>query len=786
MNMVKKFFTLGNKKRQSLIRRSHYLKKSFHASSVAFLTAILLVMVFSNGANANPSAGAQELLNSIQPQLQKLKSKLPVKQYASISDDIEVFAELHGNVTAEDRKIFKKFIEEFSLFVLSLKDLDRENYLEVFEKLRDVATPAQLYYYQFKLQGIKTTASSLQFTELLNAYKNIQFKLSSKEFLKVFENLIDLQGRMGQVKLGELSDYLVVLNDLQSYKERLFSKDPELKISKDEFMLHQDILLNKRKAIFHAIKLKKYTPDVMRMIAYRLIDYDFKERGFPDYIGYDTVVPRSEKINNNFYQGKLPISDDKEMAIRNHYQKGFIDKPAGYTGVNGEKLYSDYRIAYSRFARADGEPVLNVHGFLNAQAAFDYWSKAEYIVGYDAWEISQPGYGSKGEKTLLKSEYRPGDYDYINNVAVMDAAVAHIFAVTGKKVTITGFSMGGMTVEAFMAGAVGINADGSFILDAKVAQLRASRVKCIIPFGNPPQNLAGVAMKVQLLTRGLDPVVNGFFKYDHGHVPMGVGADVKDPNSKSYFGQILQSINKYSVVRVSDAVIADIGVPKKLGFDKYYLDIMFKYRYSAPHTDSLRSMNRLYLAKDFKVDHVVSNQIPIMNVLGSLDKLANVNNLFQRWADGYKLYSDYNIVILDGYGHVNLMAENAVALAGDKVFNFMQDPHGYSTKYSAFEAVSDEGYLSQDTKNKMRVADRLMEETEKYKAQKINLEKMRQENLARIAEEDFALANKDSNINSDNVDRKTQDPLIPVIGFNDGNLSEGYSKVLSCAKIYSR
>ena len=61
---------------------------------------------------------------------------------------------------------------------------------------------------------------------------------------------------------------------------------------------------------------------------------------------------------------------------------------------------------------------------------------------------------------------------------------------------------------------------------------------------------------------------------------------------------------------------------------------MFKYRYSAPHTDSLRSMNRLYLAKDFKVDHVVSNQVPIMNVLGSLDKLANVNNLFQRWADG--------------------------------------------------------------------------------------------------------------------------------------------------------
>ena len=76
MIMVKKFFTLSNKKRQTLISFSRHFKKSLHASSVAFLTAILLVMAFANGANANPSVGAQELLNSIQPQLQKLKNKL--------------------------------------------------------------------------------------------------------------------------------------------------------------------------------------------------------------------------------------------------------------------------------------------------------------------------------------------------------------------------------------------------------------------------------------------------------------------------------------------------------------------------------------------------------------------------------------------------------------------------------------------------------------------------------------------------------------------------------------
>lgn len=701
-----------------------------------------------------------------------LKKSLPSLMYFEVEHEIETYIASRFKDSLNEKSQIVPLIKQFSDFLIDLNETDRENFLEIFNKLNNVASPNQLVFYLKWFKKMKDISSKDQFSYVLESFKDLKYytnpldpnhlnTFKSLQYMMLIDNLIDLQNRMIIDKEPTLKNYLSVIHALRSYKQRINHKDKSLQISNVEFLEHQDILLNKRKPIIGSIKLDRYTDDIVFLMSHRIVDYDFKSRRWDDYIGYDSVIPRSEDINKENNQSKLPLAKDHfyfdpnvdakgfmysidnhpnpKLFTKNRFIKGFIKNPMGYKDKNGKPKGFVYNIAYTRFERENSQPVLNVHGFINAQAAYDLWSKFQYIAGYDVWEISQPGYGSDGEKTLLKDDviYEAGDYAFKKNILIVDAAMTHIFNVTGKPVILSGFSMGGMTEEAFIAGCIDIDKNGNFILDEAVAKKRRAMTLGTIPIAGPGLNLRGVDAKIQAFTRIIDPILNIAFKNEHGHVPLGIGGSFKNPKSKSLVGRAAQGIgNIPGLDFIRNIVLKDMGHVSKLGFDQYNLDIMFTYRYSIPSTDSLRSMNELFLKnKDIPIETVVATQIPRLQIFGTDDALASYRELFDNWTGGYEFNQKYGAILMDNYGHVNLMSEEAIRVVGARVLNFMNSPETYFSSNSAFESLSDSeylinlglaknpdknAYLSAIAKRKKYQADKRIEEVSKFLSMKQN------------------------------------------------------------------
>ena len=142
----------------------------------------------------------------------------------------------------------------------------------------------------------------------------------------------------------------------------------------------------------------------------------------------------------------------------------------------------------TRLARPGAKPYLLLHGLTNNTETMDLLANKLYDDGYDVWRFNFRGHGNGEMESKPVSPQKKGDLGFVKVVTEdMPAIVSSVASITGQKVAIYGFSMGGMVAKLYLSGVVfakGLKA-GTLIVDRSLALARAEKVSSLLTAGSP-------------------------------------------------------------------------------------------------------------------------------------------------------------------------------------------------------------------------------------------------------------------------------------------------------------
>ena len=303
-----------------------------------------------------------------------------------------------------------------------------------------------------------------------------------------------------------------------------------------------------------------------------------------------------------------------------------------------------------RFANHGGEPILLVHGMLAQTTYWDQMALDLQKLGYDVFVINQRGHGS-GDMRSTAPEYA------FENIVSYDipAAIEYAFEKSGKKITIVGHSMGGMTSRLWVSGFQSYN--GKMHKTDSIEQVAGTMVKGLITLGSPstfsgdfslaPYSRSRRITTVATLILKLIPDTNHYGDKKELHrlfeetIEKGVSELLKNPKTLKVLEGILNLHDPKETLSEMAKYLPKGTAAAEISFMESILWFVY-HGYKSPTNPSIVFENS-----------AAPKYVDFIQVAAVGDKLANSDHILMD-ASQQKGNTRYRVAKLYGHGHLDL------------------------------------------------------------------------------------------------------------------------------------
>ncbi len=325
----------------------------------------------------------------------------------------------------------------------------------------------------------------------------------------------------------------------------------------------------------------------------------------------------------------------------------------------------------NRIPRSGGEPVILAHPLALNNLAVQKMGEKLWELGFDVWLPNTRGHGI-GEKRSMIEPYHHGDYSVDFVIAEDWPHVLHaLYEETGKKISIMGYSMGGMTWYQTLNG-VYSTPEGLFQNEV-VAKERAKMVKNLVLLATPP-DLDQVSQSVAHSVLFMSPLVHNFSFF----FPLTTYSAEEDDDTQVSYTEIFRR-KMVSFFSPFLYAILPSGLILKKNLSEAELEqqeLIIKHT-SALHTDCIsdffRWLRAPYCSRDGNVSYVGNKKVfvPTLFIFPSEDSLIPVNYGIQE-AQKIAPQSNVSILIAKGFGHLDIGLTKGLDLIVPSISSFFK------------------------------------------------------------------------------------------------------------------
>lgn len=379
-----------------------------------------------------------------------------------------------------------------------------------------------------------------------------------------------------------------------------------------------------------------------------------------------------------------------------------------YFDLNENGQPGKYRIQGMRYGNPQGEPWLLCHGFLQTGHSMLEYAKELVAQGKNVFVINEVGFGLDGERSVMRPgvEYQVGDYGMKGVVEGVAQSVANVSRLTGKKVTLLGFSMGAMASREYIEGTYAENEDGSPVRSEKLAIARQKLLKHTILIAGPPDTLTGMSTLLKLASIFSYYTLKTAAKKFNGFLPMGLGGPADNLESTSPVIKsvsVLKALGLFSVVRTT---FKDGGNLRNYGSKEEIFPTILRRDFSSPHSDIVNSMMRKSIENDEHPPIVGSRtNMMLTQVGGELDGFVSVGAHLNEMQNYYSSNPKMTRGILGAnMGHLDLTGEVFVHEQGliQRLILRTDQPKKYDQLYEPYEVIGKMGFFLKKTIQKFK------------------------------------------------------------------------------------
>ena len=327
-------------------------------------------------------------------------------------------------------------------------------------------------------------------------------------------------------------------------------------------------------------------------------------------------------------------------------------------------------IQMRRIRRDGGQPIILSHAVVLNNKAMRELGHSLWEKGFDVWLPNMRGHGSADELSRVEP-YFEGDYGFDKIVTEDWPLVLHyVCESTHQKVSILGYSMGGMTWEQYLSGVY--EERGGIYQSDRLARQRAQDIKVFIGLVVPP-DLEQVSDEVKFLLQPFQTVFETPY-----FVPL--TSTSLAPTLLSGFKKLLRDrLLGFLAKRVYDKLPHGIVESKKLENPSEDFKSLVLSGLSAPHTDTIKEFMKWfyqdYASKDGHVSYARNKKVyvPTLLVAATEDSLAPATRILEK-ALLYPKEAHIQILVAQGYAHIDIHFKRGVRGMADTLVQFLRRP----------------------------------------------------------------------------------------------------------------
>ncbi|MBP6217456.1 MAG: alpha/beta hydrolase [Oligoflexales bacterium] len=331
-----------------------------------------------------------------------------------------------------------------------------------------------------------------------------------------------------------------------------------------------------------------------------------------------------------------------------------------------DNLTKKVELNIRRIKREGAPPVIISHAVVLSNIAMRGLGHLLWERGYDVWMPNTRGHGSGAELSKVEP-YTTGDYGF-DNIVTEDwpQLLKHVYGETSKKVSIIGYSMGGMSWEQFLSGVY--KEHGRINQSDDLARSYTEWVNGFIGIVVPP-DFEKTSPTVKDLLPLLPCMDKSFF------IPLTVGpSNFLCFRIKSLMRNIVMGFAANQTYTWLPKGIIEL---EQLDLAKQdYRDFVLT-RVSSPHTDYIQDFLRWfktdYLSKDGHVNYGLNKKIfvPTLQIVATKDSLAPADQIIEKT----KLFPNnarVQILKMEGFAHIDISMRKGVQAMSEPILHFLE------------------------------------------------------------------------------------------------------------------
>lgn len=301
------------------------------------------------------------------------------------------------------------------------------------------------------------------------------------------------------------------------------------------------------------------------------------------------------------------------------------------------------------YANPGGRPLILAHPLMLSAGAMTYYAKKFWKAGYDVYAPNVRSHGIGVEKSKIKPYYK-SSYSFDHILGDMEFLFNSIHSLNPQKVTIVGYSMGGMLWEQYLSGVSLIR--GHMNQKDSKAHSRAKNVKAFIGITVPP-DLSQINSYIRRLTKPIKYLVN----MGHFTIPIEGLFSHQKHKSKNYIALATASSLLSIVWNISPK-----GVFNVANMSKGEFRTIAHHYLSSPHSDFLsdylRWFQHPYQSRDKKVNYGSNKKVFVktLHFAGEDDTLAPAEYI-ARQSKLYPQEAHIEVKRIKGLAHIDVLAK---------------------------------------------------------------------------------------------------------------------------------
>lgn len=306
-------------------------------------------------------------------------------------------------------------------------------------------------------------------------------------------------------------------------------------------------------------------------------------------------------------------------------------------------------------------PFILAHGILNSYGITEKLAKYLEAQGFDVWIYNQPGFGQEGKVTTKVGSGGPQvgakematDYGLLSLVSGVEAMVKHVTKVTGKKPMFGGFSLGGIALDLYLQGVVGIEQDGSVLVDRRKSTLRQKSLARAVFIGAPVLSFTEMTRGLKIMYGAAACANCVIGERRTGFLNLGLG------QSESVVSKAAGWTTKLTPNLLLKFYLQDVTNYQNLDADSRATDKYLALRFSNIHMDLIRDLVRA----SKKIDSLKANpltHVDAIYVVGTKDGLANYRQVKAVVDERSRFNPGHQLITVEGAGHLDLMENKMI------------------------------------------------------------------------------------------------------------------------------